>query len=215
MLTKLILAIGAPLIVYVGLALGNLDALRHPHLWVLALLGFFASMTQPAYKNVVVDKTAPPEDQGTSVRIVRAVYITQVVGVLEAVYWRYPDSFRWDVVSSVALILAIAGLLFRAWAVRELGKYFTWHIEIQDDHQLVSTGPYRWVRHPSYTGALFLYVSTLLITHSWVATIAALLAMLWAFSVRIVYEEAILQKALGKKYVEYSRSVKTIIPYVW
>lgn len=193
--------------------IGNPAALRHPQLWVLIGVGMLASLTQPAYRPI--DRDAPPEDRGTSSQIVWTVYITQALGVFEAVFFRYPQSFVWDAFTTTALLLAIAGALFRAWAVATLGNYFTWHVRVQKGQTVISSGPYRFVRHPSYTGALVLYVCTMLVLKAWIAAALVLIFLTAAFVRRIRYEEGLLISALGDDYVSYSRNLKRLVPALW
>ncbi|KAI0647052.1 hypothetical protein C8Q79DRAFT_1009200 [Trametes meyenii] len=71
-----------------------------------------------------------------------------------------PEAIRLDIapVFLVGLALTIAGGLLRMWCHRALGKHFTWQVSVQDDHKLITTGPYSVVRHPSYLGAVFMLV---------------------------------------------------------
>lgn len=202
----------------VGLAivpalLGNPAALQHPQLWILIGVGLLASLTQPAY--APIDRDAPPEDHGTSVQIVWTVYLTQCFGVIEAVFFRYPESFVWDALTTTALVLAVSGALFRAWAVAELGRFFTWHVRVQEGQSVITRGPYRFVRHPSYTGALVLYTCTLLFIKAWIGAALVLIFLTIAFTRRIRYEEGLLVSALGDEYVSYSRNHKRLVPLLW
>ncbi|KAK2466645.1 hypothetical protein APHAL10511_000903 [Amanita phalloides] len=54
----------------------------------------------------------------------------------------------------MAVPLGIIGAAIRAWCYRELGKHFTYELTIRKDHNLITTGPYSVVRHPSYTGVI-------------------------------------------------------------
>lgn len=211
---KILVGLAACSLVYLlPAALGNPAALHAPQLWLLVGIGMFASLTQPAYK--AIDRTGPPEDHGTSVQIVWTVYLTQLAGVLEAVFLRFPSSFAWDAVTTLGLVLAIGGAVFRAWAVSELGRFFTWHVRVQEGQKVVTSGPYRVVRHPSYTGATLLYVGALLFIHAWFAAAAALVLTLAAFSRRIRYEEGLLIRSLGRDYSDYCGRVKRLVPLVW
>jgi protein-S-isoprenylcysteine O-methyltransferase len=211
---KFIVGLVACLAVFIlPAALGNPEALSAPQLWILVGVGLFASVTQPAYKPI--DRSGPPEDRGTATQIVWTVYLTQFMGVIESVFFRYPESLAWTPLTSAMLVLTVAGALFRAWAVSELGKFFTWHVRVQEGQKVISTGPYRLVRHPSYTGAIFLYVGTLLFLQAWVAAMLALVFMVLAFSRRIRYEEGLLVSSLGQEYQDYCGRVKRLVPLVW
>ena len=79
----------------------------------------------------------------------------------------------------------------------------------------MDTGPYRYVRHPSYTGALTIFVGLGLALQSWGAVLALLLifAVVWGY--RIHVEEGVLISQLGEAYVSYARRTKRLIPYVF
>lgn len=120
-----------------------------------------------------------------------------------------------DWVTVLGIVTLLFGIYFRAWAVNTLGKFFTATVQIKDDHQLVTGGPYQIVRHPSYTGAFLAIVSSSLILHSWIGFIIAFLAMCLAYYVRINIEERELIGKFQDQYLQYKKTTKMIIPYVW
>ncbi len=65
--------------------------------------------------------------------------------------WRVPA--RW-----VGCVLLAAGLVLRVWSIRVLARFFTVDVKVHADHELIERGPYRWVRHPSYAGALLAFL---------------------------------------------------------
>jgi protein-S-isoprenylcysteine O-methyltransferase len=193
--------------------IANPGALRHPQLWILVAVAFAISIFQPAYKPV--NGAAPPQDRGTAAQIVWSVYLTQFVGIVEAVVFRYPESFRWDATTTIALVLMLAGLGLRVWAVLTLGRFFTWYITVYEDHQVIRTGPFRFVRHPAYCGALILFVATMLFLHAWVGAALSLVFQLFAYVRRILYEEAMMIDRLGERYRVYTREVNALVPLLW
>ncbi|HEV7844377.1 MAG TPA: isoprenylcysteine carboxylmethyltransferase family protein [Pyrinomonadaceae bacterium] len=214
MIRKLATALLAASVFYLLVpAIANPAALRHPQLWILVAVAFAISIYQPAYKPV--DGSAPPHDRGTAAQIVWSVYLTQFVGIIEAVVFRYPDSFRWDTITTIALVLMLAGLGLRVWAVLTLGRFFTWFITVYDDHQVIRTGPFRFVRHPAYCGALILFVATMLFLHAWVGAALSLVFQLFAYVRRILYEEAMMIDKMGESYRVYTREVNALVPLLW
>jgi protein-S-isoprenylcysteine O-methyltransferase len=91
----------------------------------------------------------------------------------------------------------IGGLTLRTYAVVLLGPWFTWNVTVQAGQKLVSHGPYRLIRHPSYTGALIVFVASCVLLRSWVVAVLATFALTLAFLRRIRYEEALLVKTLA------------------
>ena len=118
-------------------------------------------------------------------------------------------------VTTVALVVMVAGLSLRIWAVHTLGRFFTWFITVYEDHQVIRSGPFRFVRHPAYSGALFLFVATLIFLHAWVGAALSLVLQLFAYLRRIRYEEAMMIQRMGDRYVAYTHEVKALVPLLW
>ncbi|HYR86461.1 MAG TPA: isoprenylcysteine carboxylmethyltransferase family protein [Terriglobia bacterium] len=213
MIRKLATVLIAVSVFYLLPTIANPPALFHPQLWILVAVALAISVFQPAYRPL--DKSAPTHDRGTAAQIVWSVYLTQLVGVVEAVYFRYPESFNWDVVTTVALMAMIVGLGLRVWAVLTLGRFFTWFITVYDDHQVIRSGPFRFIRHPAYGGALILFVATMVFLHAWVGAVLSLVFQLLAYVRRIRYEEAMMIERLGEPYIKYTRSVRALVPLLW
>lgn len=213
MIRKLLTALIVAAAFYLLPAVGNPQALQYPHLWILVVFAVILSIFQPTYKPI--DGSAPPHDRRTAAQIVWSVYLTQLVGIVEAIYFRYPESLRMDTIAIVALVGMIIGLGLRIWAVLTLGRFFTWFITVYSDHQVIRSGPFRFIRHPAYCGALILFVSTLIFLHAWVGAALSLIFQLFAYVRRIRYEEALMIERLGDDYAEYTREVKALVPLLW
>ena len=210
MTRKIVVGAIASLTITVLLAIGNTRALLAPQLWGLLVIGILANVFQPTYSPFDTSGTA--EDRGTALQILWSVYFMQIAAVVEAVYFRYPDSLRWDLATTIGLTFMIAGLLLRTWAVFILGRYFTWHINIQIGQRVIRDGPYRFVRHPSYTGAFLTYVFSPVFLHAWYSAGIAPLVLALAFSRRIRHEEIALKVRLGQEYEVYCQEVGALVP---
>ena len=182
-----------------------------PHPWILLGIGIVALVFQPDFNPV--ERTQTPEDKGTVIQIVWSLYLCNFAALIEAVTIRYPEAFLWDAVSIVALGVMVIGLLVRSWSVLVLGRFFTWTVQVQDDQQVIRSGPYRWVRHPSYTGAFLTYFGLPIWLHCHYSTVLAAIVLPLAFSRRIRHEDALLRKMLDG-YDDYTREVKAVIPWL-
>jgi protein-S-isoprenylcysteine O-methyltransferase Ste14 len=126
---------------------------------------------------------------------------------------------RWPVFVA-GLVMMGAGIGLRQWAIACLGRFFTTNVRIHGDehggHTVVDTGPYRWARHPSYTGTLVTIVGIGLALGNW-ATLAVLTVVpTAAFLFRIRIEEAALLAGLGEPYRRYTTTVRArLIPGLW
>lgn len=115
----------------------------------------------------------------------------------------------------IGLVLLAAGVLLRLWAVVALGRLFTFRVAIQAQHRLVSTGPYRFVRHPSYSGVLLACVGIGIADANLMSLAVLLLLPLAGILVRIRHEERTLTAALGDEYRRYSAATARLVPLVW
>jgi protein-S-isoprenylcysteine O-methyltransferase Ste14 len=111
--------------------------------------------------------------------------------------------------------LIVAGIGLRAWSIATLGRFFQYQITIQPGHQVVTSGPYRYLRHPAYTAvALILAGIALACDDVWSLAAAAALGGI-GLAVRIRAEERQLTQALGAEYQHFAAGRKRLVPGVW
>jgi protein-S-isoprenylcysteine O-methyltransferase len=122
----------------------------------------------------------------------------------------YPRGFY-----CLGFILFLGGLILRWYSIGYLGRYFTVDVSISAEHKLVDSGPYHYVRHPTYTGALFAFVGLGLCFGNWLSTLFLTVPIIGAFLWRIRIEERALIEALGEDYRAYMRRTKRLIPGVY
>jgi protein-S-isoprenylcysteine O-methyltransferase Ste14 len=115
----------------------------------------------------------------------------------------------------VGISLMLLGIAFRWYCVAVLGKYFTFDVAIHNGQVLVEVGPYRYVRHPSYTGALVTLFGFGLSLGNWAGLAALFLCMGLAYAYRIPIEEAALSLALGESYNQYQRRTWRLVPFLF
>ncbi|MEP6546772.1 MAG: isoprenylcysteine carboxylmethyltransferase family protein [Gammaproteobacteria bacterium] len=115
----------------------------------------------------------------------------------------------------VGIVIFVVGLAIRWYAIVRLGRFFTVNVAIATDHRLIDTGPYRAVRHPSYTGALMAFVGLGLCLANWVSLAVIVVPILAVFLRRMHVEEAALLQAFGDQYRDYMRRTKRLIPAIY
>ena len=113
------------------------------------------------------------------------------------------------------MAMMIVGMLFRWWSIRVLAEYFTVDVSIRPDHRIVRDGPYRWLRHPSYTGALATFYGFALCLGDIAAALVVILPVTLVFLWRIRVEEAVLAQAFPDDYPAYTRQTKRLLPGIW
>jgi protein-S-isoprenylcysteine O-methyltransferase Ste14 len=142
--------------------------------------------------------------------IAGSVLLSQVLGRTGYLLW--PGGRLWPVVAG--LVLMVAGIALRAWSIITLGRFFQYEIRIQAGHTVVTGGPYRYVRHPSYTGVILAVAGYALATDDVYSLLAALALTAAGLTVRIRAEERQLRQALGPDYDEFAAHRKRLIPGV-
>ncbi|HUH78842.1 MAG TPA: isoprenylcysteine carboxylmethyltransferase family protein [Methanoregula sp.] len=112
------------------------------------------------------------------------------------------------------IALMIAGVVLRQWAVAVLGRFFSVLVSVQDGQTLVKSGPYRFIRHPSYTGTLLTLTGIGLAVRSWAALLVLWVIFAIVYGYRIRVEEQTLIAHIGDEYVAYTEKTKMLIPFV-
>jgi protein-S-isoprenylcysteine O-methyltransferase len=115
----------------------------------------------------------------------------------------------------VGLLVFVAGLALRWYAIIYLGRFFTVNVAIAADHRVIDSGPYRYLRHPSYTGALAAFLGLGLCLANWLSLACAIIPVSAAFWWRIRVEEAALVNGLGDNYRDYMRRTRRLIPGIF
>lgn len=107
-----------------------------------------------------------------------------------------------------------AGLLFSIWGRRHLGSNWSQAVTLKEDHELITSGPYAWVRHPIYAGLLLALAGAAIVRGEWRGILAVLLVfvILWR---KLKLEEQWMRARFGSSYEKYSRRVAMLIPYVF
>jgi protein-S-isoprenylcysteine O-methyltransferase Ste14 len=115
----------------------------------------------------------------------------------------------------LGIVLMLAGVALRAWAVRTLGRYFLPVVAVRADQQIVRRGPYRLIRHPTYSGALLTLLGLALTLTNWAALVALLGCALAGLSYRVYIEEQALLQSLGQPYRDYIAQTTRFVPFLF
>ena len=116
---------------------------------------------------------------------------------------------------AAGILILLAGSLLRRYCFRTLGRYFTANVRVQADQPVIENGPYRLVRHPSYTGGMIMYLGTGLALTNWLSALilVGMGALTYAYRVRV--EERALEIFIGLPYREYMQRTKRFVPFVF
>jgi protein-S-isoprenylcysteine O-methyltransferase Ste14 len=181
--------------------------------WVAVIVGFvvpFIYFVRWSLKNAASTKAKPRKDVSslTNFALIPVAVIAIWLG-----YTRVGPLPHWLFYPGLATF--VLGLALTVWAYHTLGRFFSLEVQVQREHTVLSTGPYRLLRHPGYAGVLFGFIGLGLALQSWVSVLVLLLATTTALAYRARIEERFLVTELGDEYVQYMARTKRLIPYVW
>jgi protein-S-isoprenylcysteine O-methyltransferase len=183
--------------------------------WLLAgyggLAGFFALEALTRKPGAASSLAASPDDRGTT-RVIVTAYVVAAAAPLTL--RRVPLPQLPQLAGRVGVALQASGLALRTWSMRTLGTSYTRTLRTEDDQYVVDTGPYRFVRHPGYTGSLLTWAGFGLTSRNIPVFVLAAALLGRAYQQRIVAEENLLQRELSG-YADYSRRTKRLLPFVW
>ena len=185
------------------------DRLLIAGLWLAWLLYWYAAASN--VKSVQRRETA----------LSRMIYTIPLVAGAALMFWPRGTGWLFErfvapqwFVELAGLAILAAGLAFTVWARLHLGRNWSGTVTLKQDHELIRTGPYRFVRHPIYTGLLVAVFGTALALGQWRGLIAlALIAASFLRKMRI--EEQFLRDIFPDAYERYRAEVRALIPFVY
>lgn len=184
-------------------------------LWLLLCLLWIGAEIKLARKTRIdVSEHSDSEERSQWV-----LWITIVISLLLAITFKtlawIPIPIEYLPRQLMALFLFAAGLFCRYAAIGRLGRFFTTNVLIQHEHELIINGPYRWVRHPAYTGLLIALAAAGLAMGDILALFALTAPTFFALLFRIEIEEKLLNKRFGPAYREYSKTTQKLLPWLF
>jgi protein-S-isoprenylcysteine O-methyltransferase Ste14 len=120
-----------------------------------------------------------------------------------------------ELASWLGLVFLWCGAGLRIWSFRTLGTYFTFSVQTSSDQPIITSGPYRLLRHPSYTGFLLGFTGVGFFIGNWLSIAAILAGSMVGLSYRIAVEEKALEAETGDRYRQFAATRKRLIPFVW
>ena len=127
-------------------------------------------------------------------------------GVLSQRFLGFSPAAQW-----IGVVLTALGILFTIWARVHIGRNWSARVVIKEQHELIRTGPYRFVRHPIYTGLLIAILGTALVTGEWRGVFALAFAI-FGFAWKAKREEEMLSGEFGDEYTRYRNETGMLIP---
>lgn len=153
------------------------------------------------------------EDNSSTKIIVLTFFIVLISA--EILTFIHDGQFNNMIVSIVALILMISGLLTRIYSMRKLKKSYTRILKTTEHQKLIASGLYGIIRHSGYLGTILIWFSFGFAIENYIVVIIAILMTSIAYSYRIKKEERMLLNQFGQEYADYQKKTWRIIPFIW
>lgn len=167
-----------------------------------------------AFTTARFGRGARSSDKGSSTALVLLTWIG--IGLDFALSSQFPQAaIAWKKTFFVGIAFMLAGVTLRFYAMSVLGRSFTYYVAVQDEQTVVEVGPYRYIRHPSYTGALMIFAGMGLALGNWAGLLALLACVGMAYAYRMSVEESALVAALGEPYQRYMRRTRRLVPLLF
>lgn len=160
-------------------------------------------------------RTGTKQDKSTLGVLWLVIMASVVAGIYVDLNWRAAALPLGKILAFAGVVLFVAGLVLRWWAIVTLGRFFTVDVVVEKDHEVVERGPFRSVRHPSYAGVLLAFVGFALTLRNWAALLIILVPIFAVFMRRMKVEEEALSRALGARYTDYMKRTKRLVPGVY
>lgn len=183
-------------------------------LFTVSMAAWFLS--EFLYKNMLKSAKSDKKDKDKSTLNILWLAIPFSIGasVILSYNTKLPI-IKADWIMYVGELFIILGIVLRFIIIRSLGKYFTVDVTIREDHKIKKEGFYKYVRHPSYALSLLTSLGLGLYLNNWWSLLFAFIPPFLAFTYRIKVEEQALVEQFGDEYIEYRKSTKKLIPFIY
>jgi protein-S-isoprenylcysteine O-methyltransferase Ste14 len=158
-----------------------------------------------------------PNDRWSTYFMILAAALLTITSVVEFAHFHdFLPSIQ-SFSSIAGLILFAMGLALRWWTIRTLGEYFTARVRLEEEHEIIDVGPYKYlkIRHPAYLGTLLTAFGIPLVLHSFVGVLVFGLVFIPVYVYRVRVEEAALVRKLGEPYEQFVRRTYSLLPIVY
>jgi protein-S-isoprenylcysteine O-methyltransferase Ste14 len=123
--------------------------------------------------------------------------------------------YHWNTLFIIGSVLVAFGLIIRVTSILKLKQQFTYTVTKIENHQLIDTGLYKYIRHPGYLGQLIIFFGIATSLSNWLSVLLMIIPVLVGYINRIRVEEKFMVEQLGQNYIEYQNRTKKLIPNVF
>jgi protein-S-isoprenylcysteine O-methyltransferase Ste14 len=123
--------------------------------------------------------------------------------------------YDWNTFFAIGMSLIVIGLMIRIHSILTLKQYFTYSVAKVENHKIIETGLYRFLRHPGYLGQLIIFLGISTSISNWISILFMMTPIIFGYLYRIKVEERFMIEQMGENYLNYQKRTKRLIPMVY
>jgi protein-S-isoprenylcysteine O-methyltransferase Ste14 len=182
--------------------------------WIIYVVWFVLEIKGAITQRVQAN--ARKQDRGSMIVLLVGLYTGLLLNfIMPGLFPGATITWQRSTLVSIGLVLMVLGIILRQYSIRVLGQYFTRELATRADQPVVQQGPYRFIRHPAYSGTLLTVLGIGLAMTNWASLVSILVCSIAGYFYRVRVEERALCASLGQPYVEYMQHTRRFIPFVF
>jgi protein-S-isoprenylcysteine O-methyltransferase Ste14 len=123
--------------------------------------------------------------------------------------------YYWNTFFAIGVVLILIGLIIRIQSILTLKQYFTYSVAKVENHKLIDTGLYKYIRHPGYLGQVLIFIGISTSLSNMLSILLMMIPVTIGYIYRIKVEESFMIDQLGENYLNYQKRTKRIIPMIY
>lgn len=123
--------------------------------------------------------------------------------------------YYWNTFFAIGMVLIVLGLMIRIQSILTLKQYFTYSVAKVENHKIIETGLYKFIRHPGYLGQLIIFIGISISISNWLSILLMMIPIAIGYIYRIKVEESFMVEQMGKNYLNYQKRTKRLIPMIY
>ena len=123
--------------------------------------------------------------------------------------------YDWNTFFAIGIALFVIGLIIRIHSMRTLQQYFTYSVAKVENHKIIESGLYKFIRHPGYLGQWMIFAGISISLSNWLSVLLMMIPVSIGYFYRINVEESFMVEQMGESYLNYQRRTKRIIPMIY
>jgi protein-S-isoprenylcysteine O-methyltransferase Ste14 len=123
--------------------------------------------------------------------------------------------YYWNTFFAIGMVLIAVGLMIRVHSILTLKQYFTYSVAKVEDHKIIETGMYKFIRHPGYLGQIIIFIGISTSISNYLSILLMMIPVTLGYLYRIKVEERFMIEQLGEDYLIYQGRTKRIIPMIY